>query len=42
MFNDVSKQILNNHKDKEYNRNDLNNHNISIGAESRITECNGK
>ena len=41
MFNDVSKQNFNNHKDKEYNRNDLKN-NISIGVEARILESKGK
>ena len=41
MFNDVSKQNFNNHKDKEYNKNDLKN-NISIGVEARILESKGK
>ena len=42
MYNDVSKQLFNNSKDKEFNRNILNKNNIAIGAEARILESKGK
>ena len=42
MFNDVSKQIFDNHKDKEDNRIELKKNNVNIGAEARILESKGK
>jgi hypothetical protein len=42
MFDNIDKQNFNYDKDKEYNRNVINNNNISIGAEARILESKGK
>jgi hypothetical protein len=42
MFTNIDKQNFNFEKDKEYNRNIINNSNISIGAEARILESKGK
>ena len=42
MFDDISKQNFNHHRDKEYNRNLISKNNIQVGAEARILESKGK